>query len=202
MKIGHAGTLDPFATGVLLLLLGRATKSCESLMFQPKQYQATLRLGATTPTDDLESPATPTPNLQPVPIEQVTAALPRFLGTIQQRPPNYSALKIAGRPAYKLARKGHDVDLPPRPVQIYALELLRYDWPALELRIDCGRGTYIRSLARDLGAALGVGAYLTALRRTAIGPFDVSNAVTLEQLRTDGVLPHLLPIPPLPPPQP
>jgi tRNA pseudouridine55 synthase len=191
-RIGHAGTLDPFATGVLLLLVGAATRQCERLMDQPKQYEATIKFGATTPTDDPESPEQPwtarEPKLGPEPSrEQIEAALPRFIGQIQQRPPAFSALKIAGRRAYDLARKGHEVKLEPRMVQVYGIELLEYDWPLLKLRIDCGRGTYIRALARDLGEALDTGGYLTALRRTRIGDFLVQNAVTLDTLGTGGV---------------
>ena len=181
-KIGHAGTLDPFATGVLLLLVGKATKLCERLMDQPKQYEATVKLGGTTPTDDPESPETPTPGAQPVSREQIEAALKPFVGPILQRPPAYSALKVGGRRAYDLARKGHDVELKPRTVNVYAIELLNYAWPFARIRIDCGRGTYIRSIARDLGEALGVGGHLTALVRTRVGEHSIADAVTLEQL--------------------
>jgi tRNA pseudouridine55 synthase len=181
-KIGHAGTLDPFATGVLLLLVGKATKLCERLMDQPKQYEATVKLGGTTPTDDPESPETPTPGAQPVSREQVEAALKQFVGPILQRPPAFSALKVGGRRAYDLARKGHDVELQPRTVNVYAIELLDYAWPHVRLRIDCGRGTYIRSIARDLGEALRVGGHLTALVRTRVGEYSVADAHELNQL--------------------
>jgi tRNA pseudouridine55 synthase len=192
VKIGHAGTLDPFATGVLLLLVGKATKQCETLMGQPKQYLATIRLGATTETDDLDSPATPTPGAVIPEPDRLAAELAKFVGEIQQRPPAYSALWIAGRRAYDLAREGRPVELQPRAVRIDAVELVTYHPPDVQLRIDCGKGTYIRAIARDLGQALGTGGYLTALRRTRIGPFHVDHAVTLEQLRSDGVEPHLL----------
>lgn len=214
-KIGHAGTLDPFATGVLLLLIGKATKQCESLMDQPKQYDATVKFGATTVTDDLESPEQPyrgsgvsaetpascdTADQRTSALEilgqdaQATliAALARFVGEIQQRPPAYSAMKIGGRRAYELARKGQSVELEPRTVRIYGIELLEFSWPTARLRIDCGRGTYIRSIARDLGEVLGVGGYLTALRRTRVGEFGVDRAVSLEQLERDGVETYLL----------
>lgn len=186
-KIGHAGTLDPFATGVLLLLIGKATKLCERLMDQPKQYEATVKLGATTPTDDPESPETPTPGARPVSREQVEAALERFVGQILQRPPAFSALKVGGRRAYDLARKGHDVELQPRTVNVYAIELLGYEWPLVRLRIDCGRGTYIRAIARDLGEALGVGGHLTALVRTRVGEFSIANAAELNQLTGEPI---------------
>ncbi|HEX8911010.1 MAG TPA: tRNA pseudouridine(55) synthase TruB [Humisphaera sp.] len=204
-KIGHAGTLDPFATGVLLLLVGKATKACERMMDAPKQYDATVRFGATTATDDLDSPAEPwTPAgggpLVPPTAEQVVAALPAFVGTILQRPPAFSALKVGGQRAYDLARGGNAVVFEPRPVKVYGVELLGYAWPDCRLRVDCGRGTYIRSIARDLGAALDVGGHLVALRRTAIGPFRAADAVTLEQLKADGVGPWLRGVPA--PPQP
>jgi tRNA pseudouridine55 synthase len=181
-KIGHAGTLDPFATGVLLLLIGKATKLCERLMDQPKQYAATVKLGATTPTDDPESPETPTDGVRPVSREQVEAALKQFVGPILQRPPMFSAMKVGGRRAYDLARKGHEVELQPRTVNVYAIELLDYAWPLVRLRIDCGRGTYIRSIARDLGEALGVGGYVAKLCRTRVGEFRVEDAVALDEL--------------------
>ena len=186
-KIGHAGTLDPFATGVLLLLVGRATKLCERLMDQPKQYEATVKLGGTTPTDDPESPETPTPGARPVSREQVEAALKQFVGPIRQRPPAFSALKVGGRRAYDLARKGHDVALQPRTVQVYAIELLEYAWPLVRLRIDCGRGTYIRAIARDLGEALGVGGHLTALVRTRVGEYSVVDASELHELEMQPI---------------
>jgi len=191
-KIGHAGTLDPFATGVLVLLVGRATKECESLMSQPKGYVATVKLDATTETFDPESAEHPcevrTAPLRP----DVERILDQFRGTIMQRPPAFSAMKIAGQRAYDLARRGKPPVLEARPVTIHSIELTRYDWPFIDLSIECGRGTYIRSIARDLGEALGVGGYLTQLRRTRIGAFDLAKAVTLEQLRADGVSRHLL----------
>ena len=190
-KIGHAGTLDPFATGVLLLLIGRATKTCEHWMAQPKQYETTLKLGATTVTDDPESPERPTPDLVPVTRAQVEAVLPQFIGAIQQRPPAYSAMKVAGRRAYDLARQGHEVRLEPRRVQVYGIELLDFDWPTVSLRIDCGRGTYIRSLARDIGIMLQSGAYLVSLRRTRIGSFNVADGAQLGDLTAENVLARL-----------
>jgi tRNA pseudouridine55 synthase len=184
-KIGHAGTLDPFATGVLLLLAGKATKLCERLMDSPKQYEATLKLGATTATDDPESPEQPHEVAAIPTTDQIDAALRGFVGEIMQRPPAFSAMKVGGRRAYDLARKGHAVELEPRIVRVYAIERLAYQWPLLSLRIDCGRGTYIRSIARDLGEALVVGGYLTALRRTRVGRFDVASAWSVEQLGPD-----------------
>ena len=191
-KIGHAGTLDPFATGVLLLLVGRATKACERLMDAPKQYETTVKLGATTATDDPEAPEVVGPSpLSPPPAQTVAAAVQKFVGDILQRPPAYSAMKVDGRRAYDLARRGAAVELEPRPVRVYGIEILAYEWPLLRLRIDCGRGTYIRSIARDLGEALGTGGYLTQLRRTRVGDFTAEASVTLDRVRADGVAPHL-----------
>ena len=190
-KIGHAGTLDPFATGVLLLLIGKATKSSELLMDQPKRYDTTVKLGASTATDDPESPEAPWPQAMPPSPEEIKSAIASFTGIISQRPPPFSALKISGRPAYKLARQGRPVELQPRDVRIDGIEIVSWHWPLLSLRIDCGRGTYIRAIARDLGEMLKTGGYLTELRRTRIGAFDIADAVTLEQLLRDGVAPHL-----------
>ncbi len=178
-KIGHAGTLDPFATGVLLLLIGKATKLCESLMDRPKQYEATVKLGETTVTDDCESAPVPTLTPREVSIGEIKNLLPRFIGEITQRPPDFSAMKIAGCRAYDLARRGNPVKLSARPVRIDSLEILDYIWPLLQLRVDCGRGTYIRSLARDIGHELGVGGHLTQLRRTRVGDFYAASAIPL-----------------------
>jgi tRNA pseudouridine55 synthase len=191
-KIGHAGTLDPFATGVLVVLIGKATRLCESMMNQPKAYAATIKLGATTPTDDPESPEVPIEGALPPTESAVAAAVQQFTGVIQQRPPAYSAMKVAGRRAYDLARAGRPVDLPPRPVRIDSIHITAYHWPLLNLTIHCGRGTYIRSLARDIGATLSLGGYLTSLRRLQVGEFKVEAAVTLERLLAEGVEPHLI----------
>jgi tRNA pseudouridine55 synthase len=193
-KIGHAGTLDPFATGVLLLLVGKATKSCEGLMGQRKGYEATVRFGARSATDDVEGPIEPVEVATPPAIDRVRAACERFVGAIEQRPPAFSAMKVGGQRAYKLARQGESVEMKARTVTIYSLELVEYAWPDARLRIECGRGTYIRAIARDLGEALGVGGYLTELRRTFIGDFDVQRAVTLERIDADGVESHLKPV--------
>lgn len=206
-KIGHAGTLDPFATGVLVLLVGKATRSCEALMDQPKQYEVTVKLGAITATDDLDSPEQPFVSAEPsaeahldgrgatqVDTAAVEAVIPRFIGPIQQRPPAFSALRIAGRRAYELARRGEAVELQLRTVQVYRIQMLGFEWPLLRLLIDCGRGTYIRAIARDLGEALQVGGYVTELRRTRVGDFSADHAVTLEALSIAGVEPHLLPL--------
>jgi tRNA pseudouridine55 synthase len=191
-KVGHAGTLDPFATGVLLVLVGKATRWCEHLMGQPKQYIATVKLGATTATLDPESPEQPAdPPVDRPEESQVLEVLQRFVGEIQQVPPQFSALKIAGRPAYQLARRGESLNLPPRTVRIDRMELLGYQWPMLNLRVDCGRGTYIRSIARDVGQILAGGGYLTTLCGTRIGRFDLQQAVSLQQLAESGVVSFL-----------
>jgi tRNA pseudouridine55 synthase len=193
-KVGHAGTLDPFATGVLLVLVGKATKSCEALMNLPKQYETTIKLGATTATDDPESPETPTPNAAEPLLQAIEAVLTRMTGTVMQRPPAFSAMKIAGRRAYELARKGAPADLAARPVRIDAIQIVHWQWPLLRLVIDCGRGTYIRSIARDLGEELRVGGYLTQLRRTRVGEFKAEDAVALDRLAESSVVAGLIPV--------
>jgi tRNA pseudouridine55 synthase len=151
-------------------------------MDEPKQYEATVKLGATTPTDDPESTETVTDGAGPVAVEAVRDGLSKQVGDIRQRPPAFSALKVGGRRAYDLARGGKTVELEARIVRVYAIEMLSYAWPLVRIRVDCGRGTYIRAIARDLGEALGVGGYLTELRRTRVGPFGATHASTLEQL--------------------
>jgi tRNA pseudouridine55 synthase len=197
-KVGHAGTLDPFATGVLLILVGKATRLCEQIMAEPKTYDAVIRLGATTPTEDPTSEPTPWPDVRPISRNAAQDALLRFSGDILQRPPAYSALRVGGRRAYAIARAGGTPQLAERGVRIDSIELLSYQWPDLSIRVRCGRGTYIRALARDIGELLNVGGYLTALRRTAVGNFDLASAVSLDQVINDGVARHLLPM--LPPP--
>jgi tRNA pseudouridine55 synthase len=197
-KIGHAGTLDPFATGVLLLLIGKATKLCESMMDQRKQYQASILFGATTATDDPESDPqiwlgltehTPPPDLS-----DVNSRLPLFQGQIVQTPPAFSALKIGGRRAYQLARGGAMPVMTARTVNVYSIETINYAWPVLQIRVDCGRGTYIRALARDIGAALNVGGHLTQLRRTRIGPFSIDQAAVVSELTTENLQEKIIPL--------
>jgi tRNA pseudouridine55 synthase len=179
-KVGHAGTLDPLATGLLILCTGRKTKEIAGYMSQEKEYEATLTLGAVTPTYDLESePVDPRPfeHLTETDIRQ--AAL-RFTGVLLQVPPAHSAVKRGGRPAYLDARKGREVVLEPRRITVRELEVTRFEGACVDLRVVCSTGTYVRSLAHDMGAALGCGAYLLALRRTRIGGFHVSDALTPE----------------------
>ncbi len=176
-KVGHAGTLDPLATGLLIVCTGRYTKKINEYMAQEKEYTGTITLGAVTPTYDLESAPE-----QFKPFEQLTETdirnvITRFTGPIQQVPPAHSAIKVDGKRVYELARKGKEVKLEPRPVTIYAFDITRLALPDIDFRVVCSTGTYIRSLANDLGAALGTGGYLSALRRTRIGDFHVSAAV-------------------------
>ena len=193
LKVGHAGTLDSFATGVLLILVGKATKRCEELMGSPKQYETAIRLGATTETLDPLSDPVATPGATVPSQEAVQVALAGQVGHVLQVPPNFSALKVGGKRASDRTRDGEILDLPPRPVRIDAIELIHYAWPDLKVRIDCGRGTYVRSIARDIGQALGVGGYLTQLRRTRVGEFWAKDAIPIDGLEIDAAVRHLQP---------
>ena len=170
LKVGHAGTLDPFATGLLVILLGDATKKADEFLKLDKVYEATIRLGQTSSTGDVEGEITDVNDRQPTE-EEIKEVLKRFVGEITQIPPMYSAIKINGQRAYKLARKGEVVDIPERKVTIYSLDLLSYDYPEVRIRTHVSSGTYIRTLAEDIGRDLGVGAYCSALRRIAIKDF-------------------------------
>jgi tRNA pseudouridine55 synthase len=200
VKAGHAGTLDPLATGVVIVCLGQATRAVDRLMSLPKTYEAVVDLSATTASDDLESPRQEVAVSREPDLESVRAAAARFVGLIQQMPPAFSAMKIGGKRAYKLARKGRQVPLRPREVTVYAIDVLDYAWPRVTLRIECGRGTYIRSLARDLGVALATGGHLASLRRTAVGPYKVEQAADGSGLARDLTQADLLPVPPVDPP--
>lgn len=184
LKTGHAGTLDPLATGVLILCTGRATKQIESLQQQTKEYTATLQLGATTASYDREHTVDMTYPTRHITRERITHALADFVGEIQQVPPVYSACNIAGDRAYKLARKGRQVELAAKPVRIDELELTDFDPQTMQMsiRVVCGKGTYIRSLARDIGQALGSGAFLTALCRTRVGDVRIEDCLTFDDL--------------------
>ena len=190
-KVGHAGTLDPFAEGVLVVCIGPATRLADYARTAPKRYRAAVTLGAASTTEDPTGQITATPDAAPPDAPTVAAALAEFVGDLQQVPPAHSAVHVAGRRAYKLAREGRDLDLPPRPVTITALDLLAYDWPLLEIDVGCETGAYIRSLARDIGSALGVGGYCSQLTRTAVGPFALADAVALDDL-TPTTLPARL----------
>ena len=182
IKVGHAGTLDPQATGVLLLCTGRATKSIEQLMDHDKEYYATLRLGATTPSFDSEHEIDAFYPYEHISESLIRSALDGFCGDIDQLPPTFSAVKIGGVRAYDLARQGEKVKLTPKRVTIHQIELLKFAPPFLHLRIVCSRGTYIRSIARDLGQALGSGAYLTELVRMRSGGVILDNCFTIDRL--------------------
>lgn len=185
VKIGHAGTLDPLATGVLVLCTGKKTKEIEQLQTHTKEYTATLQLGATTASYDLEHTVNHTYPTRHITRQLIEETLPQFVGDIQQVPPTYSAVKVNGDRAYALSRAGENVTLKPKSVRIDEIELTHYDdeTKQLGLRVVCGKGTYIRSLARDLGRALGSGAFLTELRRTRVGDFTVDNCVSFENFR-------------------
>jgi len=181
-KIGHGGTLDPLARGVLPVLLGQATRLAEYLMEYRKTYHAEVELGVTTDSYDAEGIVTGHGNVLGITWERVEAALAQFRGQIRQKPPIYSALKHEGKPIYRLARGGNLVEPESRPAMLYRLELVEFRSPLITFDVECGKGTYIRSLAHELGETLGCGAYLKNLVRTGYGPFDIKDAITLERL--------------------
>jgi tRNA pseudouridine55 synthase len=184
-KVGHAGTLDPMATGVLVLGVDRATRLLGHLMLTEKAYDATIRLGAVTTTDDAEGEVVSTHDVGGVREDDVRTELARFVGDIEQVPTAVSAIKVDGQSAYARVRAGEQVELKARPVTIHELLVPAVDLPEVRISVRCSSGTYIRALARDLGAALGVGGHLGALRRTAVGSFDLSVARTLDELADD-----------------
>lgn len=179
-KVGHAGTLDPLASGVLLLCTGKATKRIEELQSHTKEYIAEITLGATTPSFDLEHPIDATYPYEHITREMVEETLKQFVGNIAQRPPLFSACKVDGKRAYDLARGGSDMQLKPKQIRIDEIELLEYDLPRIRIRVVCGKGTYIRSLARDIGEALQSGGHLTDLIRTRIGEYKINECITTE----------------------
>ena len=181
IKVGHAGTLDPLATGVLLVCIGRATKRVDELQAERKEYVADVMLGATTPSYDLEHPIDNVYPTDHITREKVEAALASLTGERLQAPPVYSAKKVEGVRAYEFARAGETVELRKVPINIYAIEVEEFDLPHLRIRVECSKGTYIRSLACEIGEALESGAHLTALRRTRSGEFRVGNAVGLDE---------------------
>jgi len=191
-KIGHAGTLDPFAQGVLIILIKNATKSQTKFMDMPKTYVATIKLGETSSTYDPEgvksefliSNSKSNPNFSIPNIQNIETAIKTFIGETEQIPPIHSAVKINGQRAYKLAWQGIKPDLKPRKIKIYNIKILNYEWPYLKIEVDCSRGTYIRSLAHDLGQKLNCGAYLEALTRTKIGKFSIENSVKIDELNS------------------
>lgn len=182
VKVGHAGTLDPMATGVLIVCVGHATRLSEYVMHQTKIYEATIHLGITTATYDAEGDVVAT-DQRSVDQTQIEAVLPQFRGEIEQVPPMYSAIKQGGKKLYELARQGKTVDRPPRSVTIHQLDLHNWNFPIFDLTVSCSAGTYIRSLAHDMGQAVEVGGHLSALRRTQSGYFTADEAVPLDDLR-------------------
>lgn len=181
LKVGHAGTLDPLATGVMILCTGKATKLIESFQYQTKEYIATLCLGATTPSFDLEKEIDATYPTHHITKELVLEVLKQFVGTIEQVPPTFSAVKIDGKRAYEYAREGAEVEIKPKTLVIDEIELLDYQMPQITIRVVCSKGTYIRALARDIGLALQSGAHLTALQRTRIGDITLDQCLDYEQ---------------------
>ena len=179
VKVGHTGTLDPFATGLMIILAGKATKKSDEFLKKDKEYEATVYLGKTSTTGDIEGEITDVSDKVPT-LDEVKAACEKFVGEINQTVPIFSAVKINGERAYKLARKGKEVEMPTRKVTIFSIEILDYTYPELKIRTHVSSGTYIRTLGEDIGKALGTGAYLTALRRTKIANYDVADALKLD----------------------
>ncbi len=179
-RLGHTGTLDPLATGVLVLCAGSATRLTEYVQRMAKTYRAGVLLGARSDTDDVDGNVTPVAGAAPPNLAAVRRHLDEFLGEIEQVPPAFSAAKVTGKRAYDMARRGEEVVLQPRKVHVHGIDVLGYGWPRLELEVRCGKGTYIRSLARDLGARLGCGGLIETLRRTRVGPFAAADAVPLD----------------------
>lgn len=179
-KLGHTGTLDPLATGTLVLCVGMATRLADFVQAMGKGYATRILLGATSDTDDADGTVTANPTAVPPAEEQVRAVVAGFVGTIQQLPPAYSALKLNGKRAHELARKGAEVKLDPRPVHVHAIDVTGYAWPHLDLTVECSKGTYVRSLARDIGERLGVGGLVQTLRRTHVGPFTADSGLSLD----------------------
>lgn len=183
LKVGHAGTLDPLATGVMIVCTGKSTKKIDTFLHQDKEYIATIKLGATTPSFDAETEEDASYPTEHVTKELVEQTLSQFCGEIQQIPPIYSAIRVNGQRAYELARKSQDVEIQPRTVRIDKIELMQYNLPIIQVKVACSKGTYIRSLARDLGKALQSGAYLTDLQRTKVGTVTIDDCITIEQFQ-------------------
>jgi len=200
VKVGHAGTLDPLAEGVLVICLGQATRLVDMVQSWDKRYFTLARLGATSTTDDAEGQISETNITSPPSSICVEQVVQHFSGVIEQVPPAYSAVKVNGQRAYKMARAGQKPDLAAKKVTIYSIEIVEYEYPHLRLRVSCGSGTYIRSLVRDIGAELGVGGYCEKIIREAVGPFDIDRAVGPDQINADNIEQFLInPIEALPP---
>ena len=185
LKVGHTGTLDPFATGLVIILLGDACSRSDEFLKLDKVYEATIRLGQTSTTGDPEGEITDVSTSEPT-RDIISDALKQFVGEITQIPPAFSAIKINGQRAYKLARAGKEVEIPSRQVTIHSIELIDYSYPELRIRTHVSSGTYIRTLAEDIGKALGTGAYCTALRRTKVGEYTIDTAVSIAELKIDN----------------
>jgi tRNA pseudouridine55 synthase len=198
IKVGHGGTLDPLASGVLVVLIGKATKLQDRVMVGQKVYETGIDLSSVSRTNDREGPIEPV-DCEPVSLQQVQSVLPQFIGTIMQRPPAYSAMKIGGRRAYAIARKAEDESqmpkMEPRPIRIDDITIDSFEWPILTLTVTCGKGTYIRSLARDFGEALNTGGMLHTLRRTRVGSFKICDSIAPDDLPEQMTQEHLMPIP-------
>jgi len=180
LKVGHAGTLDPLATGLMILCTGKSTKMIDNYQAEEKEYIATLKLGATTPSFDRETEEDSVSDASYITTELLEQAMQKFTGTLAQVPPVFSAIKIEGKRAFSYARKGETPDMPAKTITITEMELLQFNLPEVKIRVVCSKGTYIRALARDLGIELGCGAYLTALHRTRIGVFSIADAMTVD----------------------
>ncbi len=180
LKVGHAGTLDPKATGLVIVCTGKKTKTIDLIQATEKEYIATIKLGATTPSFDLETEEDSNSSTEHVTLETISESLNTFIGETDQVPPVFSAIKVNGKRAFSYARKGKEVELESRKIKIDEIKILEFNVPYLVLRINCSKGTYIRSIARDLGEKLGCGAYLTGLRRTKIGDYNVEDAMTID----------------------
>lgn len=194
IKVGHAGTLDPLATGVMIVCTGKATKRIDEFQYQTKEYVATLKLGETTPSFDLEKEVDAVYPVDHITREKVEEALQSFVGTIQQIPPVFSACKVDGKRAYELARKGEEVALKSKTLVIDEMELLEYDLPVVKIRVVCSKGTYIRALARDIGVALQSGAHLVGLERTRIGEITLDRCMSPDEI--DAFLENAVPVSP------
>lgn len=186
LKVGHAGTLDPLTTGVMIICTGKYTKQIDSFQAEEKEYTGTFRLGETTPSYDMEKPVDATYPVDHITEEAVREAAARFIGEQEQVPPQFSAVRIAGKRAFSYARQGEDVEIKPRTITISEFEITRCELPEVDFRIVCSKGTYIRSIARDFGAMLESGAHLTALRRTRVGSFKVEDAIQCEEMKMEN----------------
>jgi tRNA pseudouridine55 synthase len=194
VKVGHAGTLDPFATGLLIVLVGDATKKANSLLKLDKTYEVEIVLGATSNTDDVEGEIINTNDAIEPTLPDVEKVIDMFTGEISQVPPQFSAIKVKGKRAYKSARQGEHIELEPRQVTIYSIDNLNYKWPKMSFSTSVSSGTYIRSLARDIGQHLGVGGYVNVLRRTIVGPYNVNASTEITQLNYNLIQKLLLPL--------